>query len=501
MTGGWKMTWDMTLEELAEKQYKELQNGRLAMLAFAGMATQYLVTGHAVGFADDKQPFSFIQGVDEVVNTNDMILTFAGMAMAIDGVRRLSFPERRRIRRMVGLRHSISALETPLPKDVIPRSCRAASNRCGLRANRPAMPPAQPQLSALSGEFLSQLSSTLSDDAQSVIGSDAKEALLPSKSEKASQPSRLAVDEDLSKPSASAPSSPAQGPSPKAKVKPKPLPSTVSTTMAWGNSGTKGANKWSSTAGFKDSLTGEQISRAQAIAEVSKVHRESAVNILEMIIETLQLDADTMVRMHLLERLDSELERSKTLLLEHSKGLLSSDLAELRIQKSEKKAILDKIARKNLSFTQEITILRQRLRHFPGDNASYVDRILKSASESSSLQEFGRHSQACMLTILEQKLNSVFSLPLGQKLEPELQAMKPQSRAENSFLKERVIRLEEQVQMLADQIAAVQRQRAVLVATKEKLQQDLDDLRSWAWYWFRRLGNVGTAKYQWHPYR
>ena len=26
------------------------------------MATQYLVTGHAVGFADDKQPFSFIQG-------------------------------------------------------------------------------------------------------------------------------------------------------------------------------------------------------------------------------------------------------------------------------------------------------------------------------------------------------------------------------------------------------------------------------------------------------
>ena len=44
---------------------------------------------------------------------------------------------------------------------------------------------------------------------------------------------RLAVDEDHSKPSASAPSSPAQSPSP-AKVKQKPLPSTVSTTMAWG---------------------------------------------------------------------------------------------------------------------------------------------------------------------------------------------------------------------------------------------------------------------------
>lgn len=38
---------------------------------------------------------------------------------------------------------------------------------------------------------------------------------------------------------------------------------------------------------------------------------------------------------------------------------------------------------------------------------------------------------------------------------------------ENSFLKERVGRLEEQVEMLADKIAAVQRQRAVLLATKD----------------------------------
>lgn len=30
--------------------------------SLSGMATQYLVTGRAVGFADDKQPFSFIQG-------------------------------------------------------------------------------------------------------------------------------------------------------------------------------------------------------------------------------------------------------------------------------------------------------------------------------------------------------------------------------------------------------------------------------------------------------
>jgi len=249
--------------------------------------------------------------------------------------------------------------------------------------------------------------------------------------------------------------------------------------MAWGRSGTKSTNKWSSTAGFKDSLTGAQISRAQAISEVSKVHTESAMKILDMVTDSLKIDPDNFVQMHLLERMDSEMEKSKALLLQHSRGLLGSDLAELRILKSEKKAILDKIAKKNKTFTQEIATLRQRFRNSPEENSSYVERILKSATESSSLQEFGRDSQACILTILEQKLNSVFSLPLGKKPEPEVQAqMKPQSRAENSFLKERVGRLEEQVQLLAEKIATVQRQHAVLVATKEKLQADIEDMRA-----------------------
>eukprot|EP00437_Effrenium_voratum_P004123 CAMPEP_0181423024 /NCGR_PEP_ID=MMETSP1110-20121109/13916_1 /TAXON_ID=174948 /ORGANISM="Symbiodinium sp., Strain CCMP421" /LENGTH=648 /DNA_ID=CAMNT_0023546139 /DNA_START=71 /DNA_END=2017 /DNA_ORIENTATION=+ len=93
MPNGWKMSWDMTIQELAEKQYKEVQNGRLAMLAFAGMATQYFLTGRAVGFADEREPFRFIQGVEEVVAANDTFLTVAGMAMALDGIRRLSFPE------------------------------------------------------------------------------------------------------------------------------------------------------------------------------------------------------------------------------------------------------------------------------------------------------------------------------------------------------------------------------------------------------------------------
>lgn len=42
--------------------------------------------------------------------------------------------------------------------------------------------------------------------------------------------------------------------------------------------------------------------------------------------------------MQLLEKIDAELDTSRSLLLQHSTGLLGSDLAELRIQKSERKA-------------------------------------------------------------------------------------------------------------------------------------------------------------------
>ncbi|CAK9002141.1 unnamed protein product [Durusdinium trenchii] len=247
--------------------------------------------------------------------------------------------------------------------------------------------------------------------------------------------------------------------------------------MAWGNSRSK-VNKWSSTAGFKDTLTGEQISRAQAIAEVGKVQKESAMRILEMLSELLMLRPDHFVQKgHLLEKIEFELETSKAMLLQHSKGLLGSDLAELRIQKSEKKALFDKIAKRNRSFTQDIAGQRQRLRHFSDEHAQVVSRILKEAKEASSLQAFGRETQACMLAVFEHKLNSVFSVPLDRK-PSEVQAAPTQpTRLENSFLKERVSSLEQQVDLLTQKIATVQRQHAVLIATKEKLEEDLEELR------------------------
>ena len=47
-------------------------------------------------------------------------------------------------------------------------------------------------------------------------------------------------------------------------------------------------------------------------------------------------------------------------------------------------AILDKIARKNTTFTREIATLRQRLRDFPEGNASCVDRSGIERDEAGS---------------------------------------------------------------------------------------------------------------------
>jgi len=91
--GGWKVRWDMTREELAERRYKELQNGRLAMLAFAGMTAQYLITGRAVGIDDQLDRLQAAVGtlmLPEGDLTRSIALTALGAVMVLDGSRRLS---------------------------------------------------------------------------------------------------------------------------------------------------------------------------------------------------------------------------------------------------------------------------------------------------------------------------------------------------------------------------------------------------------------------------
>mmetsp|Transcript_78902 Transcript_78902/g.189429 ORF Transcript_78902/g.189429 Transcript_78902/m.189429 type:complete len:415 (+) Transcript_78902:49-1293(+) len=249
----------------------------------------------------------------------------------------------------------------------------------------------------------------------------------------------------------------------------------VSTTMAWGNSKSQQGNKWSSTAGFKDSLTGQEVSRAQAMAEIAKLQKESAMRILNVLEASIPtLEGDNFVRMALLEKLDMELDKSKQMLQQRCRELLGSDLAELRIQKTERKALLDKIDRINRQNTQEITALRSQVWDIPESSKALVQRVLLEAQASPSTGELGREGQACMLATMEQKLVHVLS-PNGFK--DDGQVPKQPSRLENSFVQERVATLKQQMAALTEQVATTKRQISALVAVKEELTEELQSRR------------------------
>ncbi|CAE7248216.1 Cdc40 [Symbiodinium sp. CCMP2592] len=249
----------------------------------------------------------------------------------------------------------------------------------------------------------------------------------------------------------------------------------LSTTMAWGNSKSQQGNKWSSTAGFKDSLTGQEVSRAQAMAEIAKLQKESAMRILNVLEGSIpSLEGDNFVRMALLEKLDMELDKSKQMLQQRCRELLGSDLAELRIQKTERKALLDKIDRINRQNTQEISALRSQVWDIPESSKSLVQRVLLEAQASPSTGELGREGQACMLATMEQKLVQVLS-PNGSK--DDGQVPKQPSRLENSFVQERVATLKQQMAALTEQVATTKRQISALVAAKEELTEELQSRR------------------------
>lgn len=86
---GEPLSSDVTLEQLAEKQCRELQNGRVAMIGFLGLLAQYCYTGVWVLPSSEFQRMSAALSpqTDDLTGT---ILQAVACILAIDGIRRLS---------------------------------------------------------------------------------------------------------------------------------------------------------------------------------------------------------------------------------------------------------------------------------------------------------------------------------------------------------------------------------------------------------------------------
>eukprot|EP00419_Tripos_fusus_P030498 CAMPEP_0172781718 /NCGR_PEP_ID=MMETSP1074-20121228/203569_1 /TAXON_ID=2916 /ORGANISM="Ceratium fusus, Strain PA161109" /LENGTH=471 /DNA_ID=CAMNT_0013618695 /DNA_START=16 /DNA_END=1429 /DNA_ORIENTATION=+ len=79
----------MSLEELAEKQCRELQNGRLAMIAVVGMAVQEVSKGYFIVRNDELQTLKDTVSTLPATNPLNAVLGAVGMLVALDGIRRL----------------------------------------------------------------------------------------------------------------------------------------------------------------------------------------------------------------------------------------------------------------------------------------------------------------------------------------------------------------------------------------------------------------------------
>jgi len=92
MGAGEAMARNVTPEELAAKQYRELQNGWLAMLGFVGMVVQHMSTGHYI--VQNSQISQLKEAVDAAMLPENAPFNAAfaalGMLFAADGIRRLS---------------------------------------------------------------------------------------------------------------------------------------------------------------------------------------------------------------------------------------------------------------------------------------------------------------------------------------------------------------------------------------------------------------------------
>lgn len=249
-----------------------------------------------------------------------------------------------------------------------------------------------------------------------------------------------------------------------------------------GMSPSASGNAWASRAGGSEfplmaSTAGEWVSRLQALDEVSAAHKECAVSILSLVEEIVpgasRLSPEQ--RKQLLEKMNGALDESKSILARHAHGLIGSDLAELRILKTENKQMADKMNKMNKQCMKELSLLRDKMRVTPQGTTELIQdvvaNVISARDEYEPLAYLSVEQRSCVLAILEEKLMAVLSE------RPQLKAhvnKTEMSRLEDQFKQERLASLEKKILHLQEQNADAMRAMAVIEAQKNQLKKDLD---------------------------
>ncbi|CAJ1439516.1 unnamed protein product, partial [Effrenium voratum] len=215
------------------------------------------------------------------------------------------------------------------------------------------------------------------------------------------------------------------------------------------------------------STAGEWVTRLAALQEVAVEHSTCAGKIWstveEMFPEVAFMDDATKRKMQ--EEIFTELELSRELLERHAQGLVGTDLAELRMIKSETKRLNDRMERMSKLHAKELNALR----------AVFAKKEVVAPKEDYEPLAFLEPAErGCVLGLLEQHLEALF------REDPEIQHQTNQrelTRLQDLFKKEQVSALERQVAKLTQQLEAAREQTAALEVWNLDLTKKMRQVR------------------------
>lgn len=236
-----------------------------------------------------------------------------------------------------------------------------------------------------------------------------------------------------------------------------------------------GVNAWTSRAGGSQipvtaSSAGEWVSKLKALEGILAVHKQIACNVLDFVVENIPEAAllDGPAKKKLLDQMNQDLGASREMLAVNAQGLISSDLAELRLVQAERKKINDKIERMNKLYLKESAALRERIK------ANADGQVLPNRKDEFEPFLFTSPEQrSYVVATLDKKLKAIL------EAQPEMSSKVDSSemaRLQDLLSRERMTELEKRAAFLTEQHTEALRTVARLEVQKEQLEQELENV-------------------------
>jgi len=261
---------------------------------------------------------------------------------------------------------------------------------------------------------------------------------------------------------------------PRHNTSPSAAPSSSQVADAWASQ----APRTGKDIPVNASTAGEWVSRLQALQEVSKAHAECSRNIFahaeKLCGEAATLDSKAKAK--LMDGINADIDSSREMLARHAQGLISTDLADLRVLKVESKKLSDRLERMKKQYTKELTSLREILRMPQPARTEAFSKVTQNVkNEYDPFLYMEADGRSATITVLQEKMKAL--LARRPEMRDKLNRVE-MMRLEDLFKKDLVSSLEKRVAKLNEQNVEARQTMAILEAKNNQLSRKVDAVSS-----------------------